>query len=135
MNPSKAAKIKPAQKSLPPLNVDAYLAAVPEPAHSTLQKVRTAIRAAAPPNATESINYGIPTINHNGPLLGFAAAARHCALYPMNGSTVAVFQEDLKDYKTSKGTIQFPLDKPLPTALIRKLVNFRLKENELKNQH
>lgn len=79
MNPSKAAKIKPAQKSLPPLNVDAYLAAVPEPAHSTLQKVRTAIRAAAPPNATESINYGIPTINHNGPLLGFAAAARHCA--------------------------------------------------------
>lgn len=53
----------------------------------------------------------------------------------MNGSTVAVFQEDLKDYKTSKGTIQFPLDKPLPTALIRKLVNFRLKENELKNQH
>ena len=135
MNPSKAAKIKPAQKSSPPLNIDAYLAAVPEPAHSTLQKVRTAIRAAAPPNATESINYGIPTINHNGPLLGFAAAARHCALYPMNGSTVAVFQEDLKDYKTSKGTIQFPLDKPLPTALIRKLVNFRLKENELKNQH
>jgi uncharacterized protein YdhG (YjbR/CyaY superfamily) len=130
MNPSKTAKPKPVINE-----VDAYLAAVPEPAHSTLQKVRAAIRAAAPPSATESINYGIPTFNHNGPLLGFAAAARHCALHPMNGTTVAAFQEDLKDYKTSKGTIQFPLDKPLPTTLIRKLVNFRLQENALKTQY
>jgi len=135
MSPSKTTKPKPAKSSHSINEVDAYLASVPEPAHSTLQKVRAAIRAAAPPNATESINYGIPTINHNGPLLGFAAAARHCALHPMNGTTVAAFQEDLKDYKTTKGTIQFPLDKPLPTALIRKLVNFRLKENELKTQH
>ena len=135
MRPPKTAKIKPASKSPNSFNdVDAYLASVPEPAHSTLQKVRAAIRAAAPPNATESINYGMPTFNHNGPLLGFAAAARHCALYPMNGSTVEAFQEDLKAYKTSKGTIQFPLDKPLPAALIRKLVKFRLKENELKSQ-
>jgi uncharacterized protein YdhG (YjbR/CyaY superfamily) len=136
MSPAKTAKIKPAQKPSHPLNeVEAYLASVPEPAHSTLQKVRAAIRAAAPPGATESINYGIPTFNHNGPLLGFAASAHHCALYPMNGSTVDAFHEDLKDYKTSKGTIRFPLDKPLPTALIRKLVEFRLKENELKTQH
>jgi uncharacterized protein YdhG (YjbR/CyaY superfamily) len=134
MRPSKTTN--PAQKSSLPLNdVDAYLASIPEPAHSTLQKVRAAIRAAAPPDATESINYGMPTFNHNGPLLGFAAATRHCALYPMNGSTVAAFQEDLKAYKTSKGAIQFPLDKPLPTALIRKLVKFRLKENELKSHH
>jgi uncharacterized protein YdhG (YjbR/CyaY superfamily) len=136
MSPSKTAIVKPARKSSHPLNdVQAYLASVSEPAHSTLQKVRAAIRAAAPPGATESINYGIPTFNHNGPLLGFAAFPSHCALYPMNGSTVAAFQKDLKDYKTSKGAIHFPLDKPLPTALIRKLVKFRLKENELKNQH
>jgi uncharacterized protein YdhG (YjbR/CyaY superfamily) len=134
MRPSKTTN--PAQKSSPTNNnVDAYLASVPEPAHTTLQKVRAAIRAAAPPDATESINYGMPTFSHNGPLLGFAAATRHCALYPMNGSTVAAFQEDLKAYKTSKGAIQFPLDKPLPTALIRKLVKFRLKENELKSHH
>ena len=134
MSPSKTTN--PAKKSSPTRNdVDAYLASVPEPAHTTLQKVRAAIRAAAPPDATESINYGMPTFNHNGPLLGFAAATRHCALYPMNGLTVAAFQEDLKAYKTSKGAIQFPLDKPLPTALIRKLVKFRLKENELKSHH
>lgn len=136
MSPSKTTKAKPAQRSSHSLNdVDAYLASVPEPARSTLQQVRAVIRDAAPPNATESINYGMPTFNHNGPLLGFAAAARHCALYPMNGSTVAVFQDDLKAYKTSKGAIQFPLDKPLPAALIRKLVKFRLKENELKSHH
>jgi uncharacterized protein YdhG (YjbR/CyaY superfamily) len=134
MSPSKTTN--PAKKSSPTRNdVDAYLSSVPEPAHTTLQKVRAAIRAAAPPDTTESINYGMPTFNHKGPLLGFAAATRHCALYPMNGSTVAAFQEDLKAYKTSKGAIQFPLDKPLPTALIRKLVKFRLKENELKSHH
>lgn len=73
MSPSKTTN--PAKKSSPTRNdVDAYLATVPEPAYTTLQKVRAAIRAAAPPDATESINYGMPTFNHNGALLGFAAA-------------------------------------------------------------
>jgi uncharacterized protein YdhG (YjbR/CyaY superfamily) len=134
MSPSKATNSSQKSSSTPQ-DVDAYLASVPEPAHTTLQKVRAVIRAAAPPDATESINYGMPTFNYNGPLLGFAAAARHCALYPMNGTTVAAFQEDFKAYKTSKGAIQFPVDKPLPEALIRKLVKFRLKENELKSHH
>ena len=74
----------------------------------------------------------MPTIRYKGPLLGFAAFAKHCSLFPMNGGLVEKFQDELKNYKTSKGTIQFPQDKPLPVALIKKITKARVAENDSK---
>jgi len=117
-----------------PKDVDEYLAGVPEPARSTLQKVRAAIRAAAPPEATEAISYRIPTFQYKGGLVGFAAFENHCSFFPMSSSVVDAFKDELKGYQTSKGTIRFPVDKPLPAALVKKLVKARIAENERKKQ-
>ena len=116
-----------------PKNVDEYLAHVPEPARSTLNRVRAAIRSALPPEATEAISYGIPTFKYKGPLVWFAAFSNHCSLFP-GSSAVKAFQNELKDFPTSKGTIRFPVDKPLPAALVKKLVKARIAENERKKR-
>jgi uncharacterized protein YdhG (YjbR/CyaY superfamily) len=121
------------KQSLAPKTVDAYLAAVPEPAHSTLQQVRAAIRSALPPDATEAISYGIPAFMHNGPLIWFAAFSNHCSLFP-TASVIEAFKKELKGYQTSKGTIHFPVDKPLPTALVKKMVKARLAEKARKKK-
>ena len=105
--------------------VDNYLALVPEPARSTLQRMRTAIRSAVPAETTEAISYGIPAFNYKGPLVWFAAFSNHCSFFP-TASVIQAFKDDLKGYKTSKGTIQFPVDKPLPAALVKKMVKARL---------
>jgi|ERR1700719_2806538 len=107
--------------------VDNYLALVPEPARSTLQRMRTAIRSAVPAETTEAISYGIPAFNYKGPLVWFAAFSNHCSFFP-TASVIQAFKNDLKGYKTSKGTIQFPVDKPLPAALVKKMVKARLAE-------
>lgn len=112
--------------------VDEYLANIPEPARSTLQKVRAMIRAALPSEATEGISYGMPTFKYKGPLLGYAAFPNHCGLYPMNPSVIEAFKDELKDFKTSKGTIRFSVDTPLPSALLKKLVKARIAQNEQK---
>lgn len=112
--------------------VDAYLAAVPEPARGTLEKMRVLIRSAAPAEATEAIGYGMPTFRYKGALVAYAAFKNHCSLFPMNASLVEAFKDELKEYKTSKGTIQFTVDKPLPAALVKKLVKARVAENEQK---
>ena len=114
--------------------VDEYLAEVAEPAHSTLQKVRAMIRAAAPKEATEAISYGMPAFKYKGSLVGYAAFKEHCSFFPMSGTLIEEMQDDLKKYKTSKGTIQFPSDKPLPAALVKKLVKARVLENESKGK-
>ena len=116
-----------------PKTVDEYLAIVPEPARSTLVKVRATIRAAAPPEATENISYGMPMFKYKGMLVGFAAFSKHCSLFPGAGP-IAALRDELKAFPTSKGTIQFPLDKPLPGALVKKLVKARIAENEGKKQ-
>ncbi len=117
-----------------PKNVDEYLAGVPEPARSSLNKVRAAIRSAVPPEATEAISYRIPTFKYNkGPLVSFAAFSDHCSLFP-GASVVEAFKSELKDFRTSKGTIRFPPDKPLPAALVKKLVKAQIAENERKKQ-
>ena len=121
-------------KTNPANEVDAYLETVPEPARSALQKVRAQIRGAAPKEATEAISYGMPTFQYHGGLMGYAAFPKHCSLFPMNGTLVAEFQEDLKAYKTSKGAIQFAPEKPLPAALVKKLVKVRVAQNELKKK-
>jgi uncharacterized protein YdhG (YjbR/CyaY superfamily) len=122
-----AAKAGPAPK-----NTDEYLAAVPEPARGTLDKIRAAIRAAAPAEATEAIGYGMPTFRYKGALVGFAAFSNHCSFFPMSGSVIEAFQSELKGYETSKGTIRFPVDKPLPAALVKKMVRARVAQNESK---
>jgi uncharacterized protein YdhG (YjbR/CyaY superfamily) len=114
-----------------PKNVDEYFAGVPEPARSTLQKIRAAIRSAVPPQAIETISYGMPAFKHKRVLVWFGAFSNHCSLFP-TASVVEAFERDLKGFSTSKGTIQFPTDKPLPTALIKKIVKLRVAQNESK---
>jgi uncharacterized protein YdhG (YjbR/CyaY superfamily) len=114
--------------------VEEYLAAVPEPARSTLKKVRSVIRAVVPKEATESIGYQIPVFKYKGMLFGFAAFKNHCSLFPMNASLIVKYKSELKKFPTAKGTIRFPVDKPFPATLLRKLVKARVAENELKKK-
>lgn len=109
--------------------VDDYLASVPEDARAALERLRTIIKAAAP-GGSEVISYRIPIYKHNGKLLvGFAAFTEHCSLFVMSPQVMRAHAADLKGYDTAKGTVHFPADKPLPAALIRKLVKARLAEN------
>ncbi|MFZ3275830.1 MAG: DUF1801 domain-containing protein [Candidatus Sulfotelmatobacter sp.] len=114
-----------------PKTVDEYLERVPEPSRTTLNKVRKVIRSVAPPEATEGISYGIPTFKYKGMFASFAAFSDHCSLFPGAGPTIE-FKNELKNFQTSKGTIRFAPDKPLPAALLRKLVKARIAENERK---
>jgi uncharacterized protein YdhG (YjbR/CyaY superfamily) len=116
-----------------PKNIDEYFAGVPEPARSTLNKMRAAIRSAVPPEATEAISYRIPAFKHKGVLVWFAAFSDHCSLFP-TAAVIEAFKNELKGFTTSKGTIQFPTDKPLPTALIKKMVKARVAQNESKKR-
>jgi uncharacterized protein YdhG (YjbR/CyaY superfamily) len=127
-----AAKGSAAPKSAPN-NIDEYLARVPEPARSTLNKVRAAIRSAVPPEATETISYGIPAFKHKQVLVWFAAFSRHCSLFP-TASVIEAFKKELKGFTISKGTIQFPTDQPLPAALVKKLVKARIARIESKKR-
>ena len=108
--------------------VDEYLATVSDDKRAALEKLRKTIRAAAP-DAEECISYQLPAFRLNGMLVAFGATANHCAFYPMSASAVAAHKDDLKDYDTSKGTIRFQPDHPLPAALVRKLVKARIAEN------
>ena len=110
--------------------MDEYLAGVPEPARSTLERVRSTVRSAAPREATEAISYGIPTFKYKGSLVAFAAFKKHCSFFPMSMAVIHEFKDELKQYHTSKGTLQFPLDKPLPANLVRKMVKARVAEKK-----
>ncbi|MEK7405044.1 MAG: DUF1801 domain-containing protein, partial [Acidobacteriota bacterium] len=94
---------------------------------------RAAIRSAVPPEATEAISYRMPMFKYKGLLLGFAAFSNHCSLFP-GSSVIEAFKHELKGFHTSKGTIRFPVDKPLPAALVKKLVKARIAEKEHKKQ-
>jgi uncharacterized protein YdhG (YjbR/CyaY superfamily) len=110
--------------------IDEFLAAVPEAARAALEKLRQAIRAAAP-NATESINYGVPAFKYNGhPLVSFGAAKNHCSFYVQSPAVMRAHAAQLKGYDVATGTVHFPADKPLPAALVKKLVKARIAENE-----
>jgi uncharacterized protein YdhG (YjbR/CyaY superfamily) len=116
-----------------PKNVDEYLAGVPEPARDTLNKIRAAIRSAVPAQATEVISYGMPAFKHKGVLVWYAAFSNHCSLFP-TASVIEAFKNELKGFSTTKGTIHFPTDKPLPTALVKKLVKTRVAQTESKKR-
>jgi len=110
-------------------STDAYLAALPLDQRAALEQLRAAIKAAAP-KAEECVSYGMPAFRLGGRVLvGFGAAAKHCAFYLWSDSTVAAHAELLAGYDTSKGTVRFPADQPLPVALVRKLVKARMDEN------
>jgi len=109
--------------------VDEYLAAVKPDQRTALAKLRRTIRAAAP-KAEESISYGIPAFRLNGrSLVFFGAWANHCAFYPVSSATLKKFRDELRDFQISKGTLHFSPDKPLPMALVKKLVKARIAEN------
>ena len=109
--------------------IDEYLAALSEDKRAALERLRQIIRATAP-NAEECISYQLPAFHLDGRMLvAFGATANHCAFYLMSSATVAAHKDDLKNYDTSKGTIRFRPDHPLPAALVRKLVKARIAEN------
>lgn len=108
--------------------IDEYLAGLDAASRAALQKVRRAVRAAAP-KAEECISYGMPAFRLNGKLIaGFRAAANHCSFHPMSGATVATLRAKLAKYDTSPGTIRFSPRAPLPATLVRQLVKARIAE-------
>lgn len=108
-------------------DIDTYVAGFPEPVQVLLRKMRDTIRKAAP-GAVEKISYQIPTFALHGNLVHFAAFKNHIGFYP-GASGIKAFQQELSAYVFAKGSVQFPLDKPLPVGLISKIVKFRVQEN------
>jgi len=110
-------------------DVDEYIAAAPEPARKMLKEMRAAIRSVVPSEAVEIISYRIPAFKLKRVLVWYAAFLEHCSLFP-TASVIEEFRDDLAGFTTSKGTVQFPTDKALPTALIKKLVKARVAQCE-----
>jgi uncharacterized protein YdhG (YjbR/CyaY superfamily) len=128
--PTKAARTrKPTSPPTPVRSVDSYLARVPEPSRSALVRLRAAIRAAAPKDASETISYRIPAFRYKGLLAWYAAFPDHCSFFP-RASVIRRFRKELAGFSISKGTIRFTPEKPLPLALIRKLIRARVREIE-----
>ncbi len=117
-----------------PKDVEEYLANVPEPAQTTLRKIRAVIQSIVPAETTETLSYGMPTFKYIRALVGYAAFSQHCSLFPYNAALIERYKDDLKTFETAKGTIRFPLDKPLPAGLLKKLVKARIAENELERK-
>jgi uncharacterized protein YdhG (YjbR/CyaY superfamily) len=115
--------------SAPARDVDAYIAAAPKRARAALVRLRRTIRAAAP-KATEVISYRIPIFRLHGMLVGFAAFENHCTFHVMSPPVMRAHAAELKGYQTGKGSIRFAVEKPLPAALVTKLVRARIAENE-----
>ena len=116
-----------------PKSVDEYFGTVPVSARGALNKIRAAIHSVVPPESTEIISYNIPAFKHKRVLVWYAAFSDHCSLFP-SAAVIDDFKDELRDFSTSKGTIQFPLSKPVPTALIKKLVKARV-QNASKKPH
>jgi uncharacterized protein YdhG (YjbR/CyaY superfamily) len=112
---------------MPVKDADAYLCGLSADKRATLERVRRAIRAAAP-QAKEGMSYGMPAFIQGKPIAGYSASANHCSYFPMSGAITAKLGADLAAYETSKGGFRFPIGKPPPAALIRKLVKARLTE-------
>ncbi len=116
-----------------PTAVDEYIAAVAEPARTSLTEMRAAIRSCLPREATETISYKMPAFRLKQVLVWFAAFKDHCSLFP-TAAVMEAFKDELAGYSTSKGTVRFPIGKPLPIALIKRLVKARLEQVQNKKQ-
>lgn len=110
--------------------IDEYISIYPENVQTILKKLRQVVRESAP-RAVETISYRIPTFKLNGNLVHFAAFKDHISFFPTSSGRIA-FKEELSKYKGGRGTIQFPLDEPIPYALIKRIVKFRVRENSKK---
>ena len=119
-------------KSKTPATIDEYIADFPSYVQEVLEEVRDAIKKAAP-DATETISYAIPTFVLHGNLVHFAAFEKHIGFYPAPTGMEA-FKKDFEPYKTGKGSVQFPIDEPMPLKLITKIVKYRVKENTEKSK-
>jgi uncharacterized protein YdhG (YjbR/CyaY superfamily) len=109
--------------------IDEYISTFPPDVQQIVEKLRKAIQDSAP-NAKEAISYGIPAFKLNGDLVYFAAFKKHIGFYPRGPSAIEAFKEELSGYELSKGTIQFPLDQPIPVDLVKRIVKFRIQQNE-----
>jgi len=110
-----------------PKTIDEYIATFPEEVQQQLNQIREVIKKTAP-QAEEKIGYGMPTFTLNGNLIHFAAYKNHIGLYPAP-QAIEEFKEELSCYKGAKGAVQFPLDKPMPLALIEKITKYRIQKN------
>jgi uncharacterized protein YdhG (YjbR/CyaY superfamily) len=108
-------------------DIDSYIATFPKDVQVVLEQVRDAIKTSAP-KAEEVISYGMPAFKLHGMLVYFAGYKQHIGFYP-TASGIAAFKDELSKYKNAKGSVQFPLDKPMPLALIKKMVKYRVQEN------
>lgn len=126
------AHVRKSKLSPVPGSVNEYLARIPEPGRATLKKIRAVIRSAVPPGTTEAISYGLPTFKYKGSLVCFGAFSKHCSLFPMSMAVIGKYKTELKPFHTTKGTLSFPLDKPMPATLLKKLVKARVAEKNRK---
>ncbi|NSL85941.1 iron chaperone [Chitinophaga solisilvae] len=115
-------------KSLHVKTIDEYIAAFPEPMQRVLSQIRETIHATAPPGVREAIRYSMPTFIFYGNLVHFAAFKHHIGFYPAPVG-VEEFREELSGYRTGKGSVQFPLDEPMPLDLIARIVQYRVEQN------
>ena len=122
----KSTKHTSPRKKGAPANVEEYVAQIPDAARGHLAQLRAAIRSVVPAEAAEVISYRIPAFAHGGVLVWYAAFSNHCSLFP-TAAIIEQFKDELKDFGLSKGTIHFPLDKPLPATLIKRIVRARVK--------
>ena len=113
--------------------VDEYIATFPRNVKDVLEELRRVIKESAP-EAKETVSYGMPAFKFHGNLGYFAAWKNHIGFYPGGSSAIEAFKKELSPFKQSKGTVQFPLDKPIPLDLVKKIVKFRVKENESKKK-
>jgi len=121
-------------KRTAPISVEDYLASIPEDAQDALKNLRRIIKKVVP-EAVEIISYQIPTFKHNGRMLvAYSAHKNHCSLHLMSKSLMSVYKEELKSYDTTKASIHFTLEHPIPTALVNKLIKARINENEARSK-
>ena len=114
--------------------IDTYIAKAPEPARRMLEEIRAIVRGSAPAETVEVFSYAMPGFRYKGPLLWYGAMKNHCGFYPGSPPMIRSLAEELKGYKTTKGAIQFPMGKPVPAALVKKIVKLRVAENEARQR-
>ena len=114
-------------------SVDEYLNELPDDVYTVLENIRQIIKFLVP-DAEETISYQVPSYKHKGMLVGFGASKDHCSFFVMSSTLLKDFDEDIKDFDTSTGTIRFTPDKPIPNDLITRIVMARLAENEAKSK-
>jgi uncharacterized protein YdhG (YjbR/CyaY superfamily) len=134
--PKKATGRKATAESSPEdlQRIEEYLTRTTAPARKMLEEIRETVRANAPAEAIEVFSYGMPGFRYKGSLLWYGAFKNHCGFYPGSPPMILSLAEDLKGYKTSKGAVQFPIDRPAPVALVKKIVKLRVKENEARQR-